>query len=167
MPASLRHPALWFLASLSLTAVAAEAPKNLLKSTSQVDHWQFEQIDDAKAAIAVEGDALVVTVTAVDGTDWHVQVNQPGLDLKNGRTYVVTFKARAAAKRSAQVYAGVNEDDYHAIGLDEVIELTPDWKDFTFTFNAADTAAKNNRLGFLLGQEKGAVQLRDVVLVEK
>ncbi|HTZ21602.1 MAG TPA: carbohydrate binding domain-containing protein [Opitutaceae bacterium] len=148
-------------------AAVTAAPKNLLKPTAKVENWQFEQLEEAAGTIATADDALAITVTKVDGTEWHLQAFQPGLDLKEGQTYVVTFKARAAAKRAAQIYAGVNEDDYHPIGLDEVIDLAPAWHDFTFTFTADSVAAKNNRLGFSLGQEKGPVWLKDVTLTEK
>jgi len=162
-PATVAAPA----ASPASPTTVTAAPKNLLKPTAKVGNWQFEQLEDAAGTIATEGDALAVTVTKVDGTEWHLQAFQPGLDLKEGRTYVVTFKARAAAQRPAQIYAGVNEDDYHPIGLDEVIDLTPAWRDLTFTFTADSVAAKNNRLGFSLGQEKGTVWLKDVTLAEK
>jgi Carbohydrate binding domain len=162
-PATAAAPA----ATPASPATVPAAPKNLLKPTAKIENWQFEQLEDATGTIATEGDALAVTVTKVDGTEWHVQVIQPGLDLKEGKTYVVTGKARASVQRFVQIYAGVNEDDYHPIGLDDTIELTPAWRDFTFTFTAETVAAKNNRLGFSLGQEKGTVWLKDVTLAEK
>jgi hypothetical protein len=164
-----------FLACLSACAAfvatlpaAVEAVKNLLAPTAQLTAWQFEEIDDAKGTMKAEAGALALTASKIDGTEWHVQAYQAGLELANGTEYTVTFKARASAKRTAQVYAGVNEDDYHAVGLDEVITLAPEWKDFKFTFKADGVAARhNNRLGFLVGQETGTVWIKDLVLVAK
>ncbi len=97
-----------------------------------------------------------------------MQAYQAGLELANGQQYTVAFQARASAKRDAQVYVGVNDDDYHAVGLDEVIALTPEWKKFQFTFQAETAAPKNNnRLGFLVGQEVGTVWIKDVTLLKK
>ena len=162
-PATAAAPA----ASPASPATVTAAPKNLLKPTAKIGNWQFEQLEEATGTIATDGDALAITVTKVDGTEWHLQVFQPGLDLKEGKTYVVTGKARASVQRVGQIYAGVNEDDYHPIGLDEALDLTPTWRDFTFTFTADSVAAKNNRLGFSLGQEKGTIWLKDVTLAEK
>jgi hypothetical protein len=162
------------LASLVLTVcassplVAADTAKNLLAPTAKIAAWQFEETDDAKGSIKTDGDALAIAAAKIDGTEWHVQAYQAGLDLADGKDYVVTFKARASAKRSTQIYVGVNEDDYHAIGLDEVLELTPEWKTFTFTFKADGVAPKaNNRLGFLVGQEVGAVWIKELTLTAK
>lgn len=152
----------------STPLVAADATKNLLAPTVKTTAWQFEETDGAKGSLKADGDALALAAAKVDGTEWHVQAYQAGLDLVNGKDYVVTFKARASAKRSAQIYVGVNEDDYHAVGLDEVVELTPEWKTFAFTFKADCVAPKaNNRLGFLIGQEVGAVWIKDLTLAAK
>lgn len=160
-----------FFASLALAALlpaATEAAKNLLAPTAQLTAWQFEEADDAKGSLKTEENAVVVTASKVDGTDWHVQAYQFGFELSNGKEYVVTFQAKASAKRSAQVYVGVNEDDYHSVGLDEMFAVTPEWKNFKFTFTAAEVAAKgNNRLGFLVGQEVGTVWIKDLTLVAK
>ena len=94
-------------------------------------------------------------VTAVDGTDWHVQAYQVDLDLKDGKDYVVTFKAKASGDRSVHCNAMVDQEDWHAIGLDENVDLTKDWKDHKYEFKAENTVAKKNRIGFQLGNEKG------------
>jgi hypothetical protein len=48
-----------------------------------------------------------------------------------------------------------------------VIDLTPAWRDFTFTFTAESVVAKNHCPGFSLAQEKGTVWLKAVPLAEK
>jgi hypothetical protein len=156
------------LTGLAVTAFAAEATKNFLKPTAKVDSWAFEQHDGAKAAVKIENDAIAVTVEEITGTEWHVQLIQPGLALQEGKPYEVSFKAKASARRAIQVYAGVAEDDYHAIGLDELLTINTSWTEHKITFTAETVAAKaNNRLGFLLGQDKGTVWLKDVVLAAK
>lgn len=143
------------------------AVKNMLSPTSDVKAWQFELNEDATGTIKADDGAIALAATKVDGTDWHVQAYQTGVEFKDAKEYVVTFKAKASTKRSAQLYAGVNEDDYHSIGLDELIDLTPAWQDFKFTFKADGTAGKNNRLGFIIGQDTGTVYIKDLVLTAK
>lgn len=114
-----------------------------------------------------DDDAMLFTVAKVDGTEWHLQAYQVGIDLREGGQYVVSFKARASAKRVTQLYVGVNEDDFHPVGLDELIDLGPEWRSFTFTFRARDVAQKNNRVGFVLGHEKGSIWIKDLTLTPK
>jgi hypothetical protein len=154
-----------------LLASAADAPKadakNLLKPTNKPDSWRFEQNESGKGTMAADGDAIVFEVTAVDGTDWHVQVYQTDLDLKDGKEYVVTFKAKASAERPVHLNAMIHQEDWHPIGLEENVDLSKDWKDYKYEFKAENTVAKKNRIGLQLGNEKGKVWVKDMMLTEK
>ena len=158
-------------AGLAADAPKADAPKadakNLLKPTNKPETWRFEQHEGGKGSMAADGDAIAFDVTAVDGTDWHVQAYQTDLPLKDGKEYVVTFKAKASADRAVRLNAGIDQDDWHLIGLDEEVGLTKDWKDYKHEFKADQTAANKNRVGLQLGQEKGKVWVKDMMLAEK
>ncbi len=168
-PRNLLTLSLTLIFSLALLTHAADAPakKNLLKPTNAPDSWRLEQHEAAKATMAADGDAILFTITDPDGTDWHIQGNQAGLDLKDDATYVVTFKAKSAAPLSVQLNAAIDQDDWHSIGLMEAVDLTPDWKEYKYEFKAAQTAANKNRIGFILGGEKGKVWIKDLTLTEK
>ena len=142
----------------------ASAAENLLKPANKVENWRFEQHEDGKGKISVDGDAILFEVTAVDGTEWHVQAFQTPLDLKEGKEYTITFKAKADDVREVGVQGGIDEEDWHLIGLDEKAELGKDWKDFKYTFTANDVKEKKNRVGFVLGGAKGKVWVKDLVL---
>src|SRR4051812_25942162 len=73
----------------------ASAADNMLKPTNKADSWRFEEHEQGKGKISVDGDAIVFEVTAVDGTEWHVQAFQTPLDLKDGKEYTITFKAKS------------------------------------------------------------------------
>ena len=47
--------------------------------------------------------AKVVVSTTQNGTDWHVQLAQPGKTLVAGTKYTVTFSAKASTSRLASV----------------------------------------------------------------
>jgi len=142
----------------------ASAADNILKPVNKAESWRFEQHEDGKGKISADGDAIVFEVTNVDGTEWHVQAFQTPLDLKNGKEYTITFKAKADDTREVGVQAGIDEEDWHNIGLDEKAELTKDWKDYKYTFTANDVKANKNRVGFVLGGAKGKVWVKDLVL---
>ena len=154
------------LLAIALFATAEEA-KNLLKPTNKPETWRFEQHEGGKGSLAADGDAIVFTITDTDGTDWHVQAEQTGLDLKDGKTYVVTFTAKASADRPATIAANIDQEDWHGIGLSEAVDLGKDWKDYKYEFKAEQTVVNKNRIGLVLGGEKGKVWVKDMVLAEK
>jgi hypothetical protein len=142
----------------------AAAAGNLLKPTADVKNWRLEQHEQAKATVAGADGALAFDVTAVDDTEWHVQAFQNLIDLKDATAYVVTFSAKADAERAVKVQAGLDEDDWHTVGLDEEVTLGKEWKKYEYTFTAADTKPGKSRFGFVLGSAKGKVWFKDVVL---
>jgi hypothetical protein len=160
--------AIRLLSSWPAAMAAAEPAKNLLAPTNKVESWRFEQHEGGKGSMKADGEAMALVVTETDGTEWHVQAARPNLELKEGQEYKLTFKAKADAERAIQVNAMIDQDDWHTIGLSESVELTKDWKDCEYTFKAEGVAGmKKNRITFVLGNEKGTVTLKDMVLVEK
>jgi hypothetical protein len=105
-----------------------------------------------------------VTIDAVDGTSWHVQTHLAGLDLKEGNSYTVRFRAKADRPRKLHVNAGLDQADWHHIGLDADAELTPEWKNFAFTFTAAQIVPQHSRIAFILGDKTGTVDISDFSL---
>ena len=144
----------------------AAATDNVLKPTADVKNWRLEQHEEAKATIAAADGAVVFDVTNEDGTDWHVQAFQTPVDLKNDVEYRVTFKAKADAERAVKVQAGIDEDDWHVVGLDEEVTLGKEWKEYEYKFTATDTRAMKNRVGFVMGMAKGKVYVKDLVVAQ-
>ena len=66
--------------------------------------------------------------------------------------------------RMVQLNAMIDQEDWHTIGLTELADVTKEWKEFTYSFRAEQTAKAKNRISFLLGSEKGKVWLKDVTL---
>ena len=118
--------------------------------------------------MTVEGDTVTFTASALSGTDWHVQVFQTGLDLKDGEDYTLTFEAKSPERRAVIVIAGVDQDDYHEIGLhEEISAVSTEYKKYEYTFRADTTVAGKNRIGFVLGTEKGSLTLKNASLTPK
>ena len=141
---------------------------NLGKPSNKAESWRFEQHEGGKGAMKIDADAAVFETTATDGEDWHVQAVMTGLDLKEGKEYVVKFKAKADPARTIHLSAMIDQEDWHTIGLTEDAEMTTDWKDFSYTFKAEGVAAeKKNRIGFTLGGDKGKVMVKDLTIAEK
>jgi len=106
--------------------------------------------------------SVCTTITQTDGTDWHVQVHQTGLDLHNDATYTVTFRAKADTNRALPVAASLDQDDWHNVGLNTSAALTTDWKPFSYVFTAHDVVPSHCRLAFTLGGQTGTVWIDDL-----
>ncbi len=171
---SLRIAALVLVLPL-LALAAEEAPpkdakteaKNLLKPTNDVESWALEVNDEGKGEMKVDGDAIVFTTTKTTGTDWHVQAYQPGLDLEDGKDYVVKFQMTSPDKVTLLLVAQIHEEDWHEIGLHEEVNPGEEFKEYEYEFTATDVVDKNNRIGFVLGTDEGEVSVKDMTLTEK
>ena len=134
-------------------------------SAWSLEHQGTSQADTIlPASISAPFTAPVVqtNITQADGTAWHVQVHQTGLNLHDGETYTVTFRAKADKERTLPVAASLDQDDWHNIGFDENAALTTDWKPFTYAFTAHDTVPSHARLAFTLGGSTGTVWINDL-----
>jgi hypothetical protein len=147
----------------------AEAPasKNLLSSENDLEAWTLELTDKGYGEMKVEDDAIVFTTKDTTGTDWHVQAYQTGLPLEDGKDYVVKFKMKSPEKVTLLLVGQVHEPDWHEIGLHEEVRPTEEFEDYEYEFTADNTAEKNNRIGFVLGIDKGAVHVKEMTLTEK
>ena len=147
--------------------VIGEEKKNLAKPAKDPGSWRLERLETAKAEMIPEGDAIVITIKEVSGTDWHVQAVQTGFNLAEGKDYVLSFKAKASSDRNVPVNAMVDQEDWHTIGLTETAEVTTEWKDFSYEFKTEKVAKDKNRISLILGGDKGKVWIKDVQLIAK
>ncbi|MGD9636025.1 MAG: carbohydrate binding domain-containing protein [Pirellulales bacterium] len=167
--------ALLLLSLVSLPALAAEeapakdakpAAKNLLKPTNDVESWVFEVNEGGEGSMKADDEAIVFTTTKTDGTDWHVQTYQPGIDLENGRKYVIKFSMKSPQEVAVNLVGQIHQVDWHEIGLREQLNPGKDYEDFKFEFTAHDVVDGNNRVGFVLGFAEGDVFVKDISLTE-
>ena len=152
---------------LAMATNAADPAKNLLKTTNDVKSWNFEEHESGKGAISAEGDSIVFDVKEVTGTDWHVQAYQLDLDLKEGKQYVLAFEIKGTNNQNVSCAASIGEEDWHDIGLREEMYLSKEFKKQEYTFYATGVVSKKNRIGFVLGNNRGTVTVKEMVLTEK
>ena len=138
---------------------------NLLNATNSVCSWTFETSGDGAGEIATQGDAIVFTTSRTDDTDWHVQAYQPGLSLREGGRYRVSFDLKSPQSATVVLLAMINVDDYHTIGVAEEIYAEPTYQTHQLEFTATDVKEGQNRIGFVLGRDKGTVFVRNFRLV--
>jgi hypothetical protein len=147
--------------------VVAEDAQNLLKPVNKAESWRLEQHEGAQATLKIADDAVVINATKLTGTDWHIQVFQTNLDLKEGKEYTVKLKLTASQPRRVLLVANIDTPDWHEIGLHESLSVDKEVRPFEFTFKATDVVSKKNRIGFSLGEETGDLIVKEMTLTEK
>lgn len=145
----------------------AEEPKSLLKP-NKAEFWRLEEHEGGKGTLKVDGNTVVIESTKVTGTEWHVQAVMTGLDLKEGQAYVLKFKAQAGGTNYLGINMGIDEEDWHQIGLSEQTVVGKTAKEYEFRFRAENVHTKmKNRLTFAIGQETCKITLSDLTLTAK
>ena len=152
--------------AVSLVAYADEV-KSLFKPINKAESWRLELHNGAEGTIKAGDDSITFDATKLGGDNWHVQVFQVDLDLKEGQQYTVKMKLSASKPRNISLVGTVDTDDYHEIGLREDIRVDKEVRSHDFTFRASGVASKKNRIGFMLGDEKGDVIVKEMTLTEK
>jgi hypothetical protein len=95
---------------------------------------------------------------------WHLAIAQSGLDMEQGDTYTLAFWARADKTRPLTIVSSIDMADWHRVGPDSQLVVTPDWKRLSVSFTVAHTVKGHNRVVFILGEATGTVDLADVSL---
>ncbi len=158
---------------------AAWAPGGTVPETEKVLNGSFEtglapwvpnveapaaatfRIDTGTAAHGTR--SLRAQVTAVDGTDWHVQVSQGALNVTAGQLYRLRFAAKASSPGPFNVVVMQNHDPWQLLGLAEQVYPGTDWQTFELVFTATAGDA-NARVGFDFGQKVRTVWIDHVSL---
>lgn len=128
--------------------------------TKAFSSWSLEQHEAAKAAthfVAPElssRDILSVKVEQPGKQGWHVQFSQAGLKFEGGRSYTVSFRARADKPRRINVSLSQTHEPWQVLATNAV-KLTPQWQLVRFTLSPS-ASEDRARLSFTnLGDETG------------
>ncbi len=96
---------------------------------------------------------------------WKQQLFQNGIDLKPGADYVLTFWGRASDSFKLGVSTKISAPPWSFFGLRDDLLLTPEWKRYTFHFNATGAQPGQTRLTFnFVTPDAGDVWLTDIDL---
>jgi endoglucanase len=104
------------------------------------------------------------TISEPSSESWNIQLLQPGLKLRDGKSYLVTFDAWAEKDRSFS--AGLeNSENYTGYGGSGTLTAGPNRKTFSFKVNKKGDDPKG-RLSFSFGGDKTAISIDNVKVVE-
>jgi endoglucanase len=130
------------------------------------DGWTITNQGGAASSLAATGGKLNVSITNGGTEGWHIQLVRSDIPLTKGKTYRISFKAQAAANRSATFYAGKASDPWNAYSGYNSISVGTTESFYTFSFmmnNPTDPAA---RLVFDFGTNLTNVSVTEIKVEE-
>jgi len=132
--------------------------------------WNLGVSANAKAVVTRDSEAAAGTFSArvdvtVTGLDWHVELSQPGRAFVKGRSYDLTFWAKASEPRTIGLSSQEQVAPWTNFGLSQKVSIEAGWKQYTVTFGANATVS-DSRVQFFVGDVKGTVWFDGVELRE-
>jgi serine/threonine protein kinase len=150
-------------------APVLDVTPNVASSHAQIvlepSRWHLDVTGTAQGTQAILDDTMVVEVTEVDGTNWHVQIQQGALALAEGAQYGIKFNARADMPHKLGVFAGQGADPFGTIGLSKEVSLGGQWREYEERFTAKNAQPGQSRVAFVVGSSRGKVYIKDVKIV--
>ena len=95
---------------------------------------------------------------------WSFQLNRDGIDLKPGQTYTLSFWARSNQPRRISLNLAMDRPPYRGGEFSAVLDLTQEWRRFTYAFRPTSPDLNRARLTWNLANQLGTVELSAVEL---
>ena len=130
------------------------------------DGWTLSTQGDASGSLTTSNGKLSVSIANGGAESWHVQLVKNNIPLQQGKLYRISFKAQAAASRSATFYAGKASDPWNAYSGYNGISMTTLETSFTFSFTMTNPTDPAARLVFDLGLNVTGVMITEVKVEE-
>ncbi|MFW5785153.1 MAG: carbohydrate binding domain-containing protein, partial [Chitinispirillaceae bacterium] len=129
------------------------------------NNWHLGVYGGEASGAVVDGQYETV-IDQAGSEHWHAQFTQGGIRLEQGKSYRLTFDARAVANRSIIVNVGQSGGAYTSYSEMEEILLTTSIQTYTVTFDMTQPTDENARVEFNSGLNDLDWYLDDVSLVE-
>ncbi|MEZ4959932.1 MAG: DNRLRE domain-containing protein, partial [Saprospiraceae bacterium] len=109
--------------------------------------------------------SVYTNITQTTGTDWHVQLAQQGLSIVVGKTYNVSFQAKATANRNISAMLQLDQSPYDNYWF-QTVALTTTAQTFSYNFQVNTTNTGHIGLIFNLGESMAGVWLDQISFKE-
>jgi len=131
-----------------------------------LDGWTISLQGGAGGSMTATGGKLNISITNGGTQSWHVQVVKNNIPLTKGKMYRVSFKAQAAANRTATFYAGKASDPWNAYSGYNGISIGTTEASYTFSFTMNNPTDPASRLVFDFGTSVSGVSISDIKVEE-
>ncbi len=132
---------------------------------SSTDGWTVYKQSTAAYQLLRADNALNITITNGGTEGWHIQLVKNNIQLKAGKKYRFSFKAKTNSERSLSAYIGKSSDPWTAYSGYNSVTVTDSFKVYTYVF---DQAVNDNvaRMVFDLGKSTAGFTVTDLKLEE-
>ncbi|MBL9143267.1 MAG: carbohydrate binding domain-containing protein [Verrucomicrobiaceae bacterium] len=158
-----------FGAKATLEQRSADTPVRRTSADSlQLKDQAAVKSGDAQLRAGVPAPLSFIRWTSTQsGTEnYSLQFSQPGLQLEEAKAYRLSFRARSAASATLDVHAQNSAAPWAQLGMQEKMQLKPEWQDFSFEFAPHSVLPDGkNRIVFSLLNAVTSVDITDVKLV--
>ena len=133
-----------------------------------MNDWSVYPIGSATVSARVEqgagpdGSAALRAEVISDGTNWHVQCIQNGHAIEAGRSYEISFYARASRPGEITIDVMKGVDPWSNYGLSNTVQLTTTWQPYRGFFRAGETDPSTVRPTFELGASSNTIWIDKV-----
>jgi hypothetical protein len=127
--------------------------------------WVLYPRTNYAATKAIDNATAKVTVTQSEGTIWGVQLSRSNIPVSAGKTYTLTFRARADRPLAIRAVLQQAANPYSVHAVTDEIGLSTDWQTFELPLTSASTDSATNMI-FNLGASVGTIWIDDVKLQE-
>ena len=116
--------------------------------------WKFLLFNGGEGSAEIKNGEMIIYTQNYGTEEYSVQLVHPDLPMLKGHKYKVTFDIRADEARKCIVCVSAPNAGWIRYLPDTSIDLTTEWKTFTFEFEMKDKDDNNGRLEFNMGKHK-------------
>lgn len=134
-------------------------------SQSMLDAWTLYAQQGALMSGAVEGGTARISVVRSDGTIWGAQMYRSRIAVSAGKTYTMTFRARADRPLAIQAVLQQSSSPHSVYAFSDELAVGTEWQTFEVPLTSWATDSSANVI-LNLGRGVGTIWLDDVRLQE-
>ncbi len=124
--------------------------------------WEFAAFTPAVGTAVVEDGVFIATMTTKGTEGWYGQFKTVTLDISKGKSYVVSFKAKADEPFNLSNNIGLNADPWTTYSGYQKFDLTTEMKTYTYEFTMGEADDRKARMVFDLGLLSGKIYFDDI-----
>lgn len=131
-------------------------------------NWIFLTAGGGQGGAQIKDSQMIITTTNYGGLDYSIQLVHPGIGHHKGKHYRINFDAKADGNRTLKVAVTAPEVNWIRYFYDTPVDLTANWKTYTFEYEMKDADDPLARLEFNMGNQKSkdTIYLKNVEVIE-
>ena len=130
------------------------------------ESWKFLLFKGGEGEAKIENGEIVISMTNTGTEDYGVQLVQPGMPMKKGTSYKLSFEAYAEAKRTMKTAVTAPNVDWIRYFPDTELKLGKKWKKYSYKFDMTEEDDDSGRVEFNMGKvdSTATIHIRNVRL---